>query len=193
MLTAHREKDWTYDDYRQLPNDGRCYEIIDGVLYVSPAPRTLHQSLSMSLQWVLFELQRAGLGWVFGAPLEVVMPGATPVQPDLVFVADEQRHIITETGVQGVPKLLVEIQSPSTASYDRVTKLNKYAACGVPHYWMLDPVPRVLHLFRLEGATYRLLAALGRGDRFEHPDFELLVLDIDGLYANVLPELLSEG
>ena len=35
--------EWTYDDYIRLPDDGRRYEIIAGVLYVSNAPDHLHQ------------------------------------------------------------------------------------------------------------------------------------------------------
>jgi len=34
---------WTWDDYLRLPDDGQRYEIIQGVLYVSPAPRFIHQ------------------------------------------------------------------------------------------------------------------------------------------------------
>ena len=185
MLT--RDRPWTYEDYLTLPDDGKRYEIIDGALHVSPAPLTLHQALSKLLQFQLFELERAGLGWVFNAPFEVVMPGASPVQPDLVFVLTEQREIIRRKGVNGVPALLVEILSPSTARYDRVTKLNRYARCGVPHYWLLEPDQRVLEVFRLDGSTYRLLASLGPGDTLAHPEFPGLVLDVDRLYEGLPP------
>jgi Uma2 family endonuclease len=40
--------------------------------------------------------------------------------------------------VRGVPDLVVEILSPSTADYDRTQKMGDYAACGVPWVWLVD-------------------------------------------------------
>lgn len=188
-MEALRDRIWTYEDYLRLPDDGKRYEIIDGVLYVSPAPRLVHQAMSKHLQQVLFQQELAGRGWVFNAPVEVRMPGADPVQPDLVFIAVEQRSLMRSKAIVGSPKLIVELLSPTTARYDRVIKLNKYAACGVPHYWIGDPRERTLELFRLDGEGYRLLASLGPGDRFDHPDFVELTLDLDHLFALIPPEL----
>ena len=191
MQMLNREKVWTYENYQSFPDDGMRYEIIEGVLYVSPAPLPLHQYLSQELQFVLNSLRIAGLGWVFVAPFDVVLPGGTPVQPDLFFVAKEQRHILTPKRVDGVPKLIVEITSPSNARHDRVTKLNLYAKAGVAHFWLLDPEERTLEILKLDGVNYMVLAALEPGSRFEHPDFANLVLDIDQLFANIPPEIQS--
>jgi Uma2 family endonuclease len=43
----------TYEDYVELPDDGRRYEILDGELEVSPAPAPLHQQVSASLSFIL--------------------------------------------------------------------------------------------------------------------------------------------
>ena len=102
MLAVDRDKVWTYEEYRRLPDDGKRYEIIDGTLYVTSAPRTLHQALSGNLHVLLYQLQLAGQGWVLTARVDVLMPGASPVLPDLVFVAMEQRSILTPDGVDGV-------------------------------------------------------------------------------------------
>jgi len=189
MLSVHQEKVWTYADYSELPEDGKRYEVIDGVLYMSPSPRSIHQALSKHLQFLLFGLEQAGHGWVFDAPMDVIMPGATPVQPDLVFVGVAQRHILTPKNIQGVPDLLVEILSPGGGRYDRITKLNKYAGCGVPHYWILDPEARTLEILRFENGGYRLLAALETGSHFVHPDFFDLKLDIGELFAKIPVEI----
>lgn len=187
-MEAIRDRVWTYEDYLKLPDDGKRYEIIDGVLYVAPCPFLVHQWMAGHLLYLLYQRELAGEGWVLSA-LDVRMPGADPVQPDLVFVGVEQRSIMKRKYIQGVPKLLVELLSPSTARYDRVIKLNKYAQCGVPHYWIGDPSLRTLELFRLAGETYEVQASLGPGDRFEHPDFPGLVLDLDALFASMPPEL----
>lgn len=189
MQSVRSDKVWTYADYCKLPDDGKRYEVIDGVLYVSPSPRTIHQALSKNLQFLLYELERAGHGWVFNAPMDVLMTGATPVQPDLIFVTPEQRHILKPENIQGAPYLLVEILLPRSARYDRVTKLNKYAQCEVPHYWLLDPRARTLEIFRLQRDTYQMLAALEPGGHFVHPDFHGLRLDVSELFANIPDEI----
>jgi len=189
MLAIQKDKYWTYEDYCGLPEDGNRYEVVDGVLYTSPSPASIHQALSKYLQFQLYGLELAGHGWVFAAPMDVVMPGATPVQPDLIFVLTGQRHILTPENIQGVPYLLVEILSPKGARYDRVTKLNKYAQCGVAHYWLLDPRERTLELFRLENGTYRLLAALETGSHFVHSDFFDLKLDVAELFERIPSEI----
>lgn len=189
MQAVRQEKSWTYEDYCALPEDGRRYEIIDGELYVSPSPRSIHQALSKRLQFLLYPLELAGHGWVYVAPMDVIMPGASPVQPDLIFVGQEQRSIMTVANICGVPMLLGEILSPKGARYDRVTKLNKYAQCGVPHYWILDPVARTLEVMTLENDTYRLLAALEPGQSFRHGRFFDVLLDIDDLFAGLPAEI----
>ncbi len=192
MLNVQDEKFWTYADYCKLPEDGKRYEVINGVLYMSPSPKSIHQALSKYLQFLLFSLEEAGHGWVFAAPMDVIMPGATPVQPDLLFVGVHQRQILTRDNVQGVPMLLVEILSAGRQGYDRVTKLNKYAQCGVPHYWILDPKSRTLEVMRFDGGTYRTLAALDSGSQFVHPDFWDLKLDVAELFARVPAEIDPE-
>lgn len=193
MLNVQDEKFWTYADYCKLPEDGKRYEVIDGVLYMSPSPRSIHQALSKYLQFLLYGLEQAGHGWVFSAPFDVIMPGATPVQPDLLFVGVQQRHIMGPANIQGAPMLIVEILSPSSARFDRVTKLNKYAQCGVAHYWILDPKARTLEVLKLEDGTYRLLSALEPGHHFVHPDFFDLKLDVAELFAQVPAELEEES
>ena len=184
-MSLSRERVWTYEDYRALPDDGNRYEVIDGHLHMSPSPSPYHQLLTRRLLSALEPLERQGLGQIFIAPVDVIFPGATPVVPDLVYLRAEQADSVTERAIEGVPELLVEILSPSTAAYDRTVKLNKYAAAGVPHYWMLDRVSRTLMLFRLDGTTYRLTASLGPGDRWEPADFPGVTLDLDALFQGI--------
>lgn len=167
-MTLSIQKDqgrvWTYQDYLQLPDDGRRYEIIDGVLYVSPSPLSVHQLLSKRLQFFLYQFELNGDGFVYNAPLDVHMPGCTPVQPDLVFLSREQRGLIQDKGIFGAPHLVAEILSPTTRSLDRVKKLNKYAAAGVAHYLMIDPEASTFEWLELDGGGYRLTQSLGEED-----------------------------
>lgn len=179
-IRLDRDREWTYDDYLATPNDGQCYEIIDGVLYVTPAPLTLHQLLSRRLQFFLYQLELKGQGYVYNAPVDLLMPGCTPVQPDLVFLTREQKELIREHAIVGVPHLLVEILSPSTRSLDRVKKLNRYAKCGVPFYALLDPEASTLEVLALQGATYTVEHSLGDEDSWT---FMGQTLELAGLFA----------
>ena len=101
-----------------MPDDGNRYESIGGQLYMTPAPVIRHQRVSKRLQSALMRLlEETGHGEVFDAPCLVEFPGTGDrVQPDLLFVSNERRGIITEKAVHGAPDLVVEILSPSTAA-----------------------------------------------------------------------------
>ncbi len=184
-MSLSQEKVWTYEDYCALPDDGNRYEVINGRLYMSPSPNPYHQRLAGRLFLLLSALPE---GEVFTAPVDVLFPGATPVIPDLLYLRKDQADLVTRRGIEGVPYLVAEVLSPSTAGYDRTVKLNKYASAGVEHYWIVDPASRTLMLLELDGATYRLAASLGSEDRCEPPAFPGVVLDMPALFEGI-PEV----
>lgn len=60
---------WTYDDYARLPDDGRRYEVIKGVLYMAPSPNTGHQYASGRLGNAMYTfVEQHQLGRVYFAP-----------------------------------------------------------------------------------------------------------------------------
>ncbi len=168
-----RLKEWTYEEFMALPEGGPVrYEIIDGELCMTPSPVTRHQKISKNL---LFEIERFlrtnPLGEIFAAPVDVVFSQEPPqvVVPDLVFVAAEHLSLITEKNLQGVPDLLVEILSPTTATIDRRVKHALYERVGVPEYWIVDPERNSVQVFRLSGGRYAPALEFGLGDRLETP------------------------
>ena len=179
-MTLSQPRRWTYEDYLALPEDGRRYEVIDGELLMSPSPRTVHQIVSRRLQFFLYQLEQRGLGAVFNAPMDLLMPGCSPVQPDLIFLLPEQFGMVKTNFIEGIPQMLVEVLSPSNASHDRVRKLNRYAASGVAEYVMVDPEERTLEHLRLDRGAYRLEAALAEEDRWSYGGF---TLDLKDLFA----------
>src|SRR5437879_13896109 len=103
----------TYEDYAELPDDGRRYEILDGELEVSPAPSTRHQAVSRNLLWVLHgHVRERGLGSVYYAPIDVILAPAPVVQPDLVFVAAGREAIVPGRAIAGPPDLIGEVLAP---------------------------------------------------------------------------------
>lgn len=147
---------WTYDDYARLPDDGRRYEIIEGVLYVAPSPDVAHQTaVGWIFYYLLVHVQLAGKGRVFSAPIDVELSPARVVQPDVVVVLAEHASIITPARIVGAPDLVVEVASPGTAGYDRREKQDVYVRSGVPEYWVADTYARTIEVLVLEGSVYR--------------------------------------
>lgn len=174
----------TYEDYRHFPDDGMRYEILDGEIFMTPAPTTRHQFASKRLQRVLegyFEGSRRCL--VFNAPVDVILADDDVVQPDLVVVAEGPQ--IALHGIERAPLVLVEILSPSRPEYDRLTKAARYAVRGVPHYWIVDPEGRTMECFRLDGDAYRMDAAATGTDTLTVPAFEGLTVSLADLWLAI--------
>jgi len=147
---------WTYADYAALPDDGNRYEIIAGVLYMTPAPGTGHQSISARVvTFLVTHVEFAGLGRVFAAPVDVELAPDTVVQPDIVVILSANLHRITPSRIIGAPDLVVEILSPGTAGYDRREKQDAYARSGVGEYWIVDPGAQTVELLTLDQGGYR--------------------------------------
>jgi Uma2 family endonuclease len=162
-----RQGDWTYEDYRRLPDDGNRYEVIRGVLYVTAAPRLKHQFSVFELSFRLASFARErGLGTVLTAPLEVNLPFGigTPVQPDVVFFRKMNEPDWEEQSFDGVPDLVAEVLSPRTRSRDRKVKLAAYQDAGVPEYWMADPSSREVVVHVLQNGRYVEFCRGGVGD-----------------------------
>jgi Uma2 family endonuclease len=158
---------WTYEDYLRLPDDGRRYEVIRGVLYVSPSPKYGHQyAISMLIRTLGSFVFDHGLGIVLTAPFDVLMREiATPVQPDLLFLRAGREPHAGDPNFQGAPDLVVEVLSPSNRRYDQKIKLEAYEEAGVPEYWLVDPMSRTAVIYSLgEKGRYCELSRGGEGE-----------------------------
>ena len=104
----------TVEDYLALPNDVLA-ELIDGELYVTPAPTPNHQDVAGALYVHLRLFTEAhALGRAYISPVDVYLPSGDIVQPDVVFIRQERMHI-TQTVIRGGPDLAIEVISPSRA------------------------------------------------------------------------------
>src|SRR6266849_5267162 len=142
-------------DIWDVPDDNLRYEVIDGDLFMTPAPSWQHQSSLMRLSLLVAGwVHGHGLGAVVQAPTGVVLDEENGVQPDLLYVSREHSDRISERGLEGAPDLVVEVLSPSTEARDRGVKMRRYAAAGVPHYWLLDLRARALEAYVLGDNGY---------------------------------------
>lgn len=156
MATHPARRGWSYADFARLPDDGNRYEIIDGELHVTPAPGSLHQQVVARLITLFGNFcDEHGAGTTFGAPYDVIFGEGDYVEPDLVFVRREREHIIQKHGMIGAPDLVVEVLSETTARRDRGIKRERYAAYGVPEYWLVDLDAKRIEVLRLAGGDLR--------------------------------------
>ncbi len=168
---------FTYHDYLQLPDDRR-YELVEGELYLVPAPGLHHQRLSRDLEFALWKYVRErDLGQVYDAPCDVVFSDINVVQPDLLFVSKERLGLLTEANVKGAPDLVIEILSPSTEKRDLGIKRTLYAKYGVREYWIVDPDAKTVEVLSLTEAGYHSVAIVPQSAALNSPLFSDLVLN----------------
>jgi Uma2 family endonuclease len=146
---------FTYEDYCLLPEDRR-YEVIDGELFLTPAPSLFHQAVSERIGHKIREhLARTSAGVMFYAPCDVVLTPHDVLQPDILVVLTERKAILTEKFVAGAPDLVVEVLSPSTETRDREAKAKRYAAHGVREMWLVDTEARSIEVLVNAGDGFR--------------------------------------
>src|SRR5579863_8925637 len=97
-----KQGNWTYSHYAALPDDGQRYEIVDGVLYMAPAPSDNHQDTAGHFYYYLrMYIQFAGLGQVRQSPYDVELVPNVVVQPDVLVVLNTHLDRITHRGLVG--------------------------------------------------------------------------------------------
>lgn len=172
----------SFDDWLRLPDqDGLC-EVIDGELFVTPAPSVGHQwAVSRLALFLARYLEETGSGMLFQAPTALRL-GDDTVQPDLMAIAPEDLPRIGGAAIGEVPRLVVEALSPGTARRDLGVKKEGYAAAGVPEYWIVDPIHRTVERLVLGEAGYETAAQLGPGETLGSPAFPGLAIPLDEVF-----------
>lgn len=175
----------TYEDYVHFPVDGKRYEILEGEVFVTPAPKTKHQIISLNLAVILQQhVRKHKLGRVLTAPTDVILSRTNVVQPDLLFLSNERLRYLTDKNVQGTPDLMVEILSEFTQEQDRTAKMQIYARHGVKVYWLIDPDAESLEIYELDSIKRRFRhSATFHGPELLHSDlFPHLKLSLTDLW-----------
>ena len=172
MSTPNPRVRFTYEDYQTLPESmiGH-YELLDGDIVMVPSPTTIHQRISRNLEYLLMQfIRKHGLGEIFDAPCDVVLGQGKErevVEPDLLFITRQRRHIITEKEIRGAPDLVVEILSSGTEARDRGYKKVLYGRYGVREYWIVDPQTQSLEVYALGEGGLALQSKYGRSQTME--------------------------
>jgi Uma2 family endonuclease len=176
---------FTVEDLERMPDDGRRYELVDGVLMVSPAPGLPHQVVLRELIVRLHAACPRGLGVVPGPGVR--MSDDTELIPDLAVIRREE---LAGRRVTRAPLLAVEIQSPSTALFDLNTKKAVYERFSIGCYWIVVPDAEQPELiaFELRGGRYEQMAHVtGKQPFGARQPFVVEIVPAD-LVADLLPD-----
>jgi Uma2 family endonuclease len=177
----------TYEDLLQVP-EHLVAEIVNGRLVTHPRPAPRHLRASSRLGGELdgpFDQGRGGPGgwWILDEP-ELHL-GPQVLVPDLAGWRRERMPKLPETAwFELAPDWVCEVMSPSTARIDRVEKLPIYAAAGVGHVWLIDPILRTLEAFALHEAQWLLLGVREGTDQVSLPPFDAVSFDLSGLWTD---------
>ena len=157
-------KPFSASDLDDMTDDGYRREVIEGRLIVTPSPIFEHQSAVSGLHYVLKHNCPPGYR-VAIAPLDWRPPIGDSLQPDLMVIREEDYN--PKGFMLGTPLLVVEVRSPSTATFDETEKRARYESLGVPDYWMLDPAIPSLVALHLTDGQYVEIARVGGKETFE--------------------------
>ena len=159
-----RQRDMQHHTYSDYLTWSATYgnEVIDGIAYVRepPAPSRVHQEIVGELHRQIANSLQGKRARAYAAPFDVRLPKHggdddqidTVIQPDVIIVCD--LHKLDDRGMRGAPDWIAEVLSPSTATYDRTTKLGVFERVGVPEVWLIDPTDRTVTIYRIAAGQY---------------------------------------
>jgi Uma2 family endonuclease len=182
MATPQRTTGLTYDDLQGFPDDNLRREIIDGELFVTPAPATRHQRAVRELTIALGLYCREHGGEMFPAPTDVFFSKTNVVEPDAVLLTAESTGKLADPRyIGGAPDLVVEVSSPGTRRIDLTRKKDLYERFGVREYWFVDLDADRIDAYRLEGDRFGEVSSSGRGATLRTPLLPGLAVPVDDL------------
>lgn len=150
MSEIENNKPITIEVFNKLEkDDGITYELVDGVILMSPRPNYRHQEIMSNLNLEIGN-------YLKGKPCksftevelelekEVIIPDISVICG--LISTDFQRY-------NKAPTIVIEILSPISRYVDTFTKLYKYEIIGVREYWIVNPKKEMITIYNFENKT----------------------------------------
>jgi Uma2 family endonuclease len=174
--------EWTEDDYFDLPETNHFVELSDGKLEIPDMPGTTHQKVVFKLAKIIDEfVSKNSFGEIGLAPLPTRLWEGKVREPDIIFMSSAHTDRINED-FWGVPDLVVEVLSKSNSQTDRKKKFVEYAKAGIPEYWIVDTVQKIVEVFALDRDTYILFGKWGMGEIIHSKVLANFEISIDSIF-----------
>ncbi|KRQ87645.1 hypothetical protein ABG79_00446 [Caloramator mitchellensis] len=177
-------KKYTYQEFLEITKDKRA-ELIDGEIYLWTSPSTEHQRTVGRLFAKFLDLFSERECEPLIAPYDVIFENEATnekhvVQPDIAVICDKSK--LTKDNYRGVPKLIVEVLSPSNASFDYIRKMDLYARFGVGEYWIASPKSKTIQVFVLQDGVYFEYATFSKDDLVKSSCFDNVEMKLNEIY-----------
>ncbi|MCP4248194.1 MAG: Uma2 family endonuclease [bacterium] len=150
---CHRGLRMNADEYLSLGETFERYELIDGVVCMSPSPSLRHQRIITDLAIQIGNHLSSNPTGAVAVEIDVRFSDALVYRPDVIFLTADKTARCPDR-VTEVPDVIVEVVSPDSRRFDRETKKEDYERYGVREYWLVDPVLGVFTFYRLAAAKY---------------------------------------
>ena len=193
-------------DYIIEPKKGfkgkRKYEMLDGKIYAMASPATSHNKVIGNIHNIFRNFLKGKPCQVFLDGVDVKLDEKNTVIPDVMIVCN--RDIIKHDAIYGVPDLIVEVLSPSTAKRDISYKKDLYARHGVREYWIVNAADRSIQVYLLNDGAYKFdnmyqiyedwylkkmdedeIAEIMMEFKLSLPGFEELIISVEEVFENV--------
>ncbi|QQK74800.1 Uma2 family endonuclease [Salicibibacter cibarius] len=158
------------------------YEIINGArYYLSPSPGLDHQLLATKMSSVMHDVCQSN-GIVVVAPMDVHLDKDNVLQPDVIFISNENMHIVHGQKIEGPPDLVVEILSPGSGKHDKINKKAIYEHFGIPEFWVVDPPHETVDQFVLGEGRYHLHGTFSEDHSLTSPKLACVHIDVKALF-----------
>ena len=180
-MPALLHDDWTAARARALPDDGNRYEVLDGELFVTPAPSYAHQSIIERLFPLLQTYtDTTRVGWAKLSPADIEFSPRRLLQPDILIVPWRDPRPASWADVTSLV-LAVEVVAPTTARADRQVKRRVYQSQRVAEYWIVDGDARLVERWNPEADRPEIITEhlVWLPDGAESP----LTIDLPALFA----------
>jgi Uma2 family endonuclease len=175
----------SWDDFIALDEDDPR-ELIDGELVEVEVPTFVHEHLVIRIGSALTVWSDAGHGGrALASGYKDRISDRRGVMPDVQFYrAGNESEREQQVGlVTGHPDVVVEVVSPSSGRYDRVSKLRYYAQKGVPEYWIVDPQARTLERLVLRDGVFSITDSFADEETFRPDAFPGLEIPLARLWG----------
>jgi Uma2 family endonuclease len=176
--------EFSYADYMHWPEHER-WQLLDGFAFAMAPPSVAHQIVVSEIATQLRMQLRGAPCKALVAPVGVRLPKQkeadsdvrTVFEPDVLVVCDPNK--IEKSGVRGAPDFIVEVLSPSTASFDQIEKRLAYEKAGVRELWLIDVPSGVVTIYRAQGSGFAPANLVRAEGSLAIAALPTLVLDLD--------------
>lgn len=175
----------TAREYFALGETDEQYELIDGVLVMSPSPSLSHQDLVLKLIRLVATAADELPGTRIVLDTDIKFSDNTVYRPDIAVYATG-RLVGQPRYPEIPPDLVIEILSPSSQPRDLITKRDDSARFGVREYWVIDPTEQSAKVFRMTARARKFGRPTTASGRLTSSAVPGLAVDLKSVFQSAL-------